>query len=124
MESIKQKNYLLLDFIGHTYVILVQSSMKVTNQRTPFKNGVGEGPDTSEWIIMKRTEHLLNDDEKEVRWLFTSLQVSQRKADSSTFHSQISSSVFFFSESRQIAGPDVTDLYTSMPKLSSIIFLT
>ena len=84
----------LLDFIKHTQVILVQSSIKVTNQHDPPKEVTLDGPQTSECMIIKRIGLLFKINGNEARWLFPSLQTSHRKLETSNFANKLRNNFF------------------------------
>ena len=83
-----------LVFIKHKHVILVQSSIKVTNQREPLKVGTLDGPQTSDCITIKGNGLLFKINENEARWLLVNSQISQRKLEISLLANKLGNNFF------------------------------
>jgi len=83
-----------LDVIKYNRVILVQSSIKVTNQRDPLKVVTLDGLQTSECITIKGSGLLFKNNWKKARCLFASSQTSQWKLKISNFVNKLGNNFF------------------------------
>ena len=73
---------------------MIQSSIKVTNQREPLKVGTLDEPQTSECITIKGNGLLFKINGNKARWLLANSQISQRKPEISLFANKLGNNFF------------------------------